>query len=173
MLVLILIAISLSMDAFSLSLAYGTFKIKKNQQLLLALIVGIYHFFMPLFGMILGHIILDILPISSNIIIFVILFLIGFQMIYESFKTRKVKKLTLVEMFLFGLAVSIDSFSIGIGLNNLTNNTILAACLFSVSSFAFTYLGLKIGNKITIFLGKISPIIGGTILIAISIYYII
>ena len=44
---LFIIAISLSMDAFSLSLAYGTLDINKKEIITLSIIVGIYHFFMP------------------------------------------------------------------------------------------------------------------------------
>jgi putative Mn2+ efflux pump MntP len=51
-----IIAISLSMDAFSLSLAYGTISLSKKEIRLLSFIVGIYHFFMPILGMLLGKI---------------------------------------------------------------------------------------------------------------------
>ena len=46
-----LIAIALSMDAFSLSLAYGTLGLTKKEVNKLSVIVGIYHFFMPLIGL--------------------------------------------------------------------------------------------------------------------------
>ena len=55
----IVIAVSLSMDAFSLSLAYGTLNLEKSQIRLLSLIVGLYHFFMPLLGMWVGTKILN------------------------------------------------------------------------------------------------------------------
>ena len=44
----IVIAVSLSMDAFSLSLAYGTLNLEKSQIRLLSLIVRLYHFFMQM-----------------------------------------------------------------------------------------------------------------------------
>ena len=62
----IVIAVSLSMDAFSLSLAYGTLNLEKSQIRLLSLIVGLYHFFMPLLGMWVGTKILNFLPINPN-----------------------------------------------------------------------------------------------------------
>ena len=55
---LFLIAISLSMDAFSLSLAYGTLNLKKKEIHRLALMVGIFHFVMPLFGHLFGDFLL-------------------------------------------------------------------------------------------------------------------
>ena len=50
-----LIAISLSMDAFSLALAYGTNSLNKKEIRTLSTIVGIYHFFMPIIGMLIGN----------------------------------------------------------------------------------------------------------------------
>ena len=50
-----LIAVSLSMDAFSLALIYGTQGITKKDKVLLSLIVGIYHFIMPLIGVTIGN----------------------------------------------------------------------------------------------------------------------
>ena len=43
-----IIAISLSMDAFSLALAYGTISLSKKEINILSIVVGIYHFFMYL-----------------------------------------------------------------------------------------------------------------------------
>ena len=48
--IVITIAISLSMDAFSLSLLYGTLNLEKKFIWKLSLIVSIYHFFMPILG---------------------------------------------------------------------------------------------------------------------------
>ena len=66
---LFIIAISLSMDAFSLSLAYGTLDINKKEIITLSIIVGIYHFFMPLIGFFLGSKILLVIPVNSNFIV--------------------------------------------------------------------------------------------------------
>ena len=52
--VIMIIAVSLSMDAFSLSLAYGTVNLDKKSRLKLSIIVGLYHFFMPLLGNLIG-----------------------------------------------------------------------------------------------------------------------
>jgi len=49
-----MIGVSLSMDTFSISLSLGTFNISKRKTLFLSILVGIMHFFMPLFGTILG-----------------------------------------------------------------------------------------------------------------------
>lgn len=171
--IIILIGISLSMDAFSLALAYGTLNLKNRDINLLSIIVGLYHYFMPLLGMFVGKKIINLLPISSNFLVFIVLFLIGIQMIIESFKEEKeIKKLNLFEMILFGLAVSIDSFSLGLGLKTLYKNPYISALIFSISSMLFTYIGLKLGKKINQKIGNISTIFGGITLIIIGIIYL-
>ena len=118
-----LIAISLSMDAFSLSLAYGTLSFSKKETNILSLIVGIYHFFMPILGMLIGSYIIKIIHISTDLIVLIIFTFIGINMILESRKEQEiVSKMKIGEMILFGLAVSIDSFSVGIGINEISNN---------------------------------------------------
>lgn len=172
--ILIVIAISLSMDAFSLSLAYGTLNLDKKIMKQLSLIVGCYHFLMPIIGMFIGKVILNFIPIKPNIVVFVVLLFIGLQMLLESFKNEeRLEPMSKIELFLFGLAVSIDSFSVGIGLNSITSNYLLAAFIFSLSAFTFTYLGLKLGKKINEIIGKISTIMGGSVLIIIGFIYLL
>ena len=95
-------------------------------------------------------------------------------MIVESIKDEDVvKKTKFIDLLLFGLAVSMDSFSIGIGLNAISHKKILCALTFSVTSYIFTYLGLNLGKKINQLIGKISTIIGGIVLIVIGIIYLL
>lgn len=172
-LTILIIGISLSMDAFSLSLAYGTLGINKKEIIILSSIVGIYHFFMPLLGSEIGKIIFSYIKISSNLIVFFILLFIGINLIKESFENCEInKKTNIVSLLLFGLAVSLDSFSLGIGFETITNNHIESSIIFMLCSSIFTFLGLMLGKKINQTLGKLATIIGGTILIIISITYL-
>ncbi len=169
-----LIAISLSMDAFSLSLAYGTLSFSKKETNILSLIVGIYHFFMPILGMLIGSYIIKIIHISTDLIVLIIFTFIGINMILESRKEQEiVSKMKIGEMILFGLAVSIDSFSVGIGINEISNNFLLCSIIFSLTSFIFTYLGLILGKKLSMLIGKVATLIGGIMLIVLGIIYVI
>ena len=171
-LVIFIIAVSLSMDAFSLSLAYGTLNIEKEKRIILSTIVGIYHFVMPIIGMYVGRTILFLLPVKPTTVVFIVLLVIGIQMIIETQKESRINVLNIGELLLFGLAVSIDSFSIGIGLNSIYDKPIIAAIIFSIISYIFTYLGLFLGTKINDKIGKYSTIIGGIVLIIIGILYL-
>ena len=168
----IIIAISLSMDAFSLALAYGTLNLNKKDIYKLSLVVGIYHFIMPLLGLFLGNIILKYVS-NPDIIVFLILFIIGIEMVYETFKDEDIKNIVSIkQILLFGFAVSIDSFSVGIGLNVISNNYLYCSTIFSIFSLSFTYLGLVLGKKINNIIGKTSTIMGGLILIIIAFLYL-
>ena len=170
----IMIAVSLSMDAFSLSLAYGTLNLEKKMIQLLSIIVGMYHFFMPLIGMWIGDKLLEFLPIQPNMVVFLVLLIIGIEMIIESFKeTRAVHFMKFSELLLFGLAVSLDSFSVGLGLRAIYNKPIICSIVFSIASFLFTYTGLYLGKKINDMIGCISTRIGGISLIIIGFFYLI
>ena len=172
--IILTIALSLSMDAFSLSLAYGTLNLEKKDINKISIIVGIYHFIMPLLGLTTGKILIELIQINPNMIVTIVLSFIGIEMIIDSFKKEEaVKIMSQKELLLFGLAVSIDSFSVGIGLEAITKKYLLSVLTFSISSFTFTYVGLMIGKKINNIIGHISTLIGGLILIIIGITYII
>lgn len=170
----ILVGISLSMDAFSLSLAYGTINLNKRQELTLSLIVGLYHFVMPIIGLFFGSIIEKYIIINFNILVSLIFILIGVNLIMSSFKEEKTTFLLgLLGFLTFGLSVSIDSLTTGIGLNAINNNYMQVSTIFAISSFIFTYLGLKLGNKLSEKYGYYSTIFGGSLLIILGIYYLI
>ena len=169
----LLVGISLSMDAFSLSLIYGTQNISRNSKILLSLIVGMYHFFMPLLGLFFGSIITKYLIININIFVSIIFFLIGIEMIISSLKNKEERLLITIPGFLiFGLSVSIDSFTTGIGLNAINSNYLEVSIIFSLVSGMFTFLGLILGDRLNSYFGKISTIIGGIILIILGVVYI-
>lgn len=170
----LLIAVSLSMDAFSLSLVYGTLQITKKQIINLSIIVGLYHLIMPKLGYEIGRKIFNMININPDIIVFIILFFLGLQMILETLKEQKTyNKMKIKEMVLFGFAVSIDSFSVGIGINEICNNLIFSFLTFMTTSALFTYIGLNIGKKINEIVGKLSTLIGGITLMIIALLYII
>lgn len=169
-----LIAISLSMDTFSLSLCYGTLNLSKNKIIALSVVVGIFHYFMPLIGMSIGNAIINKLIIDGKYIILIILSFIGIDMILSAIKNEEKNLLTsFVGIILFAFSVSIDSFSTGIGLKLITNEIFDAVLIFSIVSALFTFLGIKLGKFLSDKYGKIANIIGGIVLILIGIGFFI
>jgi len=159
--ILLIIAVGLSMDAFSLALGYGTIGLSNKDNYKVSLFVGVFHFFMPLIGLFVGKQIINFFHINPNFIIGVILIFISLQIFIEMLKNEtKELKIKLIYLILFALSVSLDSFSTGMGLNAITNNYLLSSIIFSVTSFSFTYLGLIMGKYTSSILGKYAQILG-------------
>lgn len=166
------IALSLSMDALSLSLAYGSSYLRQKDIYLIPVIVGLFHFFMPIIGTIIGTNIFKIIRINPSILVGIILIFIGINMCTK--KEEELSNLeTIIQIILFALAVSLDSFSVGIGLKAITNHIFLASFIFCTTACIITYLGLKLGNIISNKIGKYAPLLGGICLIIIGVTYII
>ena len=170
---ILLIGISLSMDAFSLSLVYGIIGMSDKKKIYLSIIVGIYHFIMPLIGLTLGILIDNINFINLHILASIILMYIGVDLIISNSKKEDTLSVRKVGLLMFGLSVSIDSLTVGIGLKAITSHYLLSSFVFSICSTTFTYLGLLLGNIIGNKIGTYSKIVGGITLIIIAIVMII
>lgn len=169
--VVFLVAVSLSMDTFSLSLAYGTLGLSKTKIFWLSGVVGVFHFVMPFLGNTIGINLIEKLPIESNLIVGIIFILIAFEM----FKQEN-SILALDSMFsfiVFGFTVSIDSFTVGIGLSKITSNLVTAYFLFAITSFVFTFIGLYFGKVLNSKFGKQATLFGSFILFILALFYII
>lgn len=170
---LFLIGISLSMDTFSICLSIGTFNISKQKIIFLSLLVGIMHFFMPLFGNILGNKIITFLNINCDFLLGVILLFIGIEMTIDLIKKEdRCFNLNLLNMFLVSISVSLDSFSTGLGLQAITSDIILAGVIFSLCAGSFTFMGLIIGKYSTEKLGIYGNVFGIVLLFILSFLHI-
>ena len=166
-----LVAVSLSMDAFSLALIYGTYGLSRRLMLMIAGIVGVFHFFMPLLGLWFGGVLTSYFVFDLEMVVGIIFIVIGISMVISSKDDGEVKILNgIFAYLLFGLSVSIDSFTTGIGLSVISNNYIGIACLFMIVSMSFTYIGLRLGNRLNNSFGKYSTICGGILLCILGIF---
>lgn len=172
--ILFLIAIGLSMDAFSLAIIYGTLNMEKKYHNLMSLFVGIFHFFMPMLGYFLGKVLFSIVPVKPEMIAGIIFTFLSIEMILSLKKEEQVKMLENVySICLFAFTVSIDSFSIGISLGNLTSNIYLACFIFSITSALFTYVGVKLGDILVKHFGSFATILGSIILFLLGLHYLL
>ena len=73
-------AIGLSMDAFSLALAYGTTKINVRKKIILSLTVGIFHYIMPHLGVLLGTELLLNYIAKANYLVGIIFLILAIEM---------------------------------------------------------------------------------------------
>lgn len=160
------------MDAFSLALAYGTNKISKNKIILLSLVVGLFHFFMPITGSLIG------IPISkliskADIVVGIIFIILAIEMFISKDEENKITITNILSIFIFAFTVSIDSFTVGIGLSLTNKNIIIPSIIFSITSFIFTLLGLILGKKLSKTFGKKAIYLGILILLVLGIKYLL
>lgn len=171
-LIYFLIAISLSMDAFSLALAYGTNRPTKTKCYIISILVGIFHFIMPNIGAIIGKLIVSKYIINTDLLVAIIFLILALQMILSKNKEKKEELTNIYNSILFAFAVSIDSFSVGIALGISSANLLVAPIIFAIISFLFTICGLLLGKKLSEILGTKANYIGIIILLLLSIKYL-
>ncbi len=171
---IVLIGIALSMDTFSLSLGVGMFHVSNKKALKLAIIVGIMHFVMPFLGMILGEQLIHIFEIKYDVLLGFILIVISLQMVVDIIRHEEEKfDLSFLGMFLFAFGVSLDSFSLGLGLKAITSNIYLAMSIFAICSSLFTYLGIVVGRFANKLLGIYANVLGAIILFVLGFMHLI
>lgn len=167
---LIIIGLSLSVDAFTLSLAYGLLNIPRKKIICTSLSVGIFHFIMPLIGALIGDILTEMINVNSKYILITVLIIILIEMIKSLKEKNEEYDLTFINILIFSSLVSFDSFSLGIGLKYITENIYIGSIIFSILSCTFTYLGFRLGKYLSNKSEKNVKIIG-IILISFTIAY--
>ena len=167
---LFLIAVGLSMDAFAVSVCKGlampkcTFK----KAAIVGLWFGGFQALMPAIGYILGAQFQEAIASIDHWIAFVLLALIGGNMIHEALDNDEEEadaSLDVKTMFLLAVATSIDALAIGITFAFLKVNIIPAVCFIGIVTFIISFAGVKIGNVFGTRYKNKAEIVGGVILI--------
>ena len=167
---LFLIAVGLSMDAFAVSVCKGlampkcTFK----KAAIVGLWFGGFQALMPAIGYILGAQFQEAIASIDHWIAFVLLALIGGNMIHEALDNDEEEadaSLDVKPMFLLAVATSIDALAIGITFAFLKVNIIPAVCFIGIVTFIISFAGVKIGNIFGARYKNKAEIVGGVILI--------
>lgn len=159
------------MDAFALAFSYGIKNISIKNIIITALTVGIFHFFMPLFGNMIGTSLFSYTIIKPKIVLFIVFLLLSIDMFTHFFEEKpKVRNLNLIGTIFFATSVSFDSFSVGLGLSYIYNNVLICLITFCLISSIFTCIGFFLGKKVSEKIGKYSFLIGSITLFLYSIW---
>lgn len=165
-------AIGLSVDAFSLAVIYGINQISKKKTIVLSILVGIFHFFMPYLGSLIGVNFLTAFMGKANFLAGSVFLIIALEMLSSLKEEEKVMSLSkLYHLLFFAFTVSLDSFSVGIVLSLEHEKIILAGFIFSIISGIFTFLGLKLGKLVSKKYSNKATVVGAWILIVLSLKY--
>ncbi len=147
---LFLIAVGLSMDAFAVSVCKGLSvkELRPRHALLAGLYFGGFQFLMPLAGWLLGYRFEEMITSVDHWIAFVLLGLIGGNMIKESFSEEEEMNddFSVKTMLLLAVATSIDALAVGITFAFLSVKILPAAGLIGVTTFLLSVVGIYIGR---------------------------
>ena len=175
---ILLTSLGLAMDAFAVSICKGLsmkkFDIKKG--LIIGMYFGLFQGLMPLIGYLLGSTFQDVIVSIDHWIAFVLLGLIGFNMLKEGLSKEcdvVNDKVNFKEMLPLAIATSIDALAVGITFAFLKVNIIIAVLSIGLITFVMSFIGSKIGNKVGCKYQKKAQIMGGIILIFIGLKILI
>lgn len=169
----LIIGITLSLDAFCIAVLKGFIKQKLTIKyiLVIGLYFGFFQALMPYLGYLIGYKMYDVISSYDHYVILILLSIIGFNMILESFKKDYMVNDTInfKEMLMLSIATSIDAFTVGITFSFFNTNIYLTCLLIGIITMIISSLGVIIGHKIgTFFNGKVE-LIGGIFLIILGI----
>lgn len=170
---LFLIAVGLSMDAFAVSVCKGlaTPKYKLKYSMICGAWFGGFQALMPAVGYLLGVNFKKYITAIDHWIAFVLLALIGFNMIREALKNDDEgadPSFTAKSMSLLAVATSIDALAIGITFAFLDVNIVAAVLFIGVCTFVISAAGVKIGSAFGTRFKSKAEIAGGAILISLG-----
>ena len=174
---LILLAVGMSMDAFAVSLCKGL-SVKKatlKESAICGAWFGGFQALMPLIGFFLGTLFADAIKAVDHWIAFVLLALIGVNMLKEAFSKCDCENehngdFSFKTMFIMAIATSIDALAVGISLAMAGNvNIFVAIALIGAITFILSAVGVKIGNIFGSRYEKPAQIAGGVILILLGV----
>lgn len=184
----LILSVSMAADTMCVGASDGI-KENKIRYLKIAFIAFVFafmQFIMPVIGYFIGFSFKDYLEEYIPWIAFIILTLLGIKSLYEGIKENinrkkdkkeekeEEKKIGILEIFIQGIATSIDALSIGfININLSISDAMLTFSIIGIVTFVLSFLATALGKLIGTKIEKVAPIISGLIFIALGLKFII
>ncbi len=173
---ILFLSVALSMDSFTVSITCGLQKtLTKKRTLLLAFSFAFFQALLPLLGALLGDAFSSIMSKADHWIAFALLFIIGLKMIMDGRNFKLKEKIfdvsSLKVIILLSLATSIDAFIVGISFSMMWTimQQVIAILAIFVATFLFSFMGVKMGERVHFIKPRIALFLGGAILILIGV----
>ena len=171
---IILIAVSLAMDAFAVSICKGLSmkKMDWKKAIIIGLYFGIFQGGMPLIGYLLGVGFEESIKFIDHWIAFGLLAFIGGNMIKEALSKNDEDEVDdsvdFKTMIVLAIATSIDALAVGVTFAFLNVNILLAVALIGIITFVISCIGVKLGNVFGDKYEKKAELAGGIVLVLIG-----
>ncbi len=177
---ILIIAVGVSMDAFAVSICKGLSvrQIRPKHAGITALWFGGFQALMPLIGYFLGVSFADFVSSVDHWIAFVLLGIIGANMIKESLQKEDEgcgydPDFSLKTMFAMAVATSIDALAIGVSFAFLNVNIWQAVIMIGLTTGLFSGAGVYAGNVFGCRYKSKAELAGGLILILMGVKILI
>ena len=167
---LFLIAVGLSMDAFAVSICKGLSvrKAEPRHSLIVGAYFGGFQALMPAIGYVLGRQFESLITSVDHWIAFVLLGIIGGNMIREALKGEQEElddSFTFRTMLPLAIATSIDALAMGVTFAFLQVQIVPAVLFIGVITFVLSAIGLKVGNVFGAKYKSRAELFGGVVLV--------
>ncbi|MGI6452823.1 MAG: manganese efflux pump MntP family protein [Syntrophomonadaceae bacterium] len=187
LLTVLIIAVILGLDAFSLALGMSLKGVSRDFEFKFTGIVGILHILMPLVGLRLGMAAGKVLGIWAGRIGALILIYIAVDLLVKGFRQTRPQTVKFQEgrkelfpeptlpeegfkgSLVLGVSVSMDALTVGFSLGTFNMPIMLTSVIMGFVAGIMTFLGFWGGRAFSQLVGIYAQIIGGVILFALAI----
>ena len=170
---LIVVAVGVSMDAFAVSVCKGLSvrKLRPRHAFSVSVWFGGFQALMPLTGYFLGVSFADMVSDFDHWIAFVLLSIIGGNMLKEAFGNEECEvdpDFSFKTMLIMAVATSVDALAVGVSFAFLKVDIWSAVLLIGVTTAAFSGVGVVVGNMFGARYKSKAELAGGIILVLIG-----
>lgn len=179
MLEVFLIALSLAMDAFAVSVSCGisVCGFTWRQAVKIGCWFGAFQFAMPLIGWVFGSGLGVFLSSLNHLLAFGVLSFIGVRMILEArgqaASAHTDAPLSTRRLTVLALATSIDALAVGVPMAFMTVNILLSAAVIGGVAFTLSVFGGLAGGRLGVLFRRRAAVAGGLVLIGMGIKFLV
>lgn len=153
---ILVMAISLGIDAFSVALAFGMCQTEyctQKAKIRLSFSFGFFQFIMPVLGYWIGFTLTELVDKWDHWLVFFALSGIGIKMVWDTFESEEIpKKKTDISqgwpLLIASVATSIDALAVGFTFAFLRIEVLPSSLLIGITAFVMSYIGSHMGHKV-------------------------
>jgi putative Mn2+ efflux pump MntP len=173
LLTLLLVAASVGADNFAAAIAIGLAGIDRQVRLRIAVVFGLFEAGMPVIGLLVGRGVSGSLGSRAHVVGGGLLVLVGLQMIVSAMRSDDdappaLAGAPLGRLVVLGAGLSIDNLVIGFALGARDTPLILSVVLIGAVSVGLSLLGLELGSRLGVAVGRRSELLGAGVLVAVG-----
>jgi len=168
------VAFALGCDAFAVGLAVGTRNPCRRACFRLWFHFGLFQFLMPIIGWYVGSSVYEYIKDFDHWLAFALMFVIASRMLHESLQKEKDEEDQRADptrgwsLVALSVATSIDALGVGFSMGIARMELLKPAIIIGITAAIMTFVGLRLGRRLTHAYGKKVETAGAIILYLIA-----